>query len=197
MLERRDQMTTINNAAPSSYHSSFQPTGQAANSQEKNGDDSNKIVIEVTPGEDNVDSGDRSQNTAVISITTPNREKEVEVSREQVFNAVGFQVKKNAVGNVVNGSGNGKNPIASAIIADNLDEASLEELAYLKLKTNQIETYARASGNNDTSSDSGNTTNAQDYKDSPAYQMSTAKNAYVKQKYIFSTLDRLDITDKI
>lgn len=194
-------MRQINSLPSSLYYPQYnQANNGVVNANEDDNDDSKKIVIEVTPGDDNVDSGDRSQNTATISITTPNQERKLEVSREQVFTAVERQAKRNVIDNAVNGPGGSSNPVKSAVISNNLESENLEELAYLKVKTNQIETFTAATQNNSSSGstdNSGNTTTAQDYKDSPAYQLNDAKSAYLKQQFVFSTLDRLDISEEI
>lgn len=190
-------MPTINNASTPvqniNYGTLSPKNSQAADSQL---DDSNKIVIEVTPGEDNVDSGDRSQNTAKISITTPNREAEIEVSREQVFNALEIKTKKNAIEQAATGSG-GSSPVKTAAVLKSgiLDEQNIQDIGYLKLKQNQIETYKTATQNNPYTGETSGQDNSSD-SPSPLQQYADAKNAYRKQQFIFSKIDQ-DISEKI
>jgi len=182
---RRFIVTSINSSSPlNSYGSYVAQTGQNASDREN----SKKLVIEVSPGENNVDSGDRSNNTADIKITTPEREINLEVSREQVFNAVERRTYKNLV---TGGDNSGRSLLKAGIVAQSdVDKQDMESLAYLKVKQQQIDVYSQATANSPynggESSQSGGSeqsTGAQQYVD--------AKNSLMKQSFISATIDRL------
>jgi hypothetical protein len=184
-------MTTISGSLPvQAYNYTPQQTGERLNQ-----DDGKKIVIEVKPGEDNVSSGDRSDNTATISITTPNRELEAQISREQLFNVVERRTKQKQIDQVL-GSGSDERSLlkgAIAVESGDFESEDIAELKYLDIKQEQIETYSNATENDpyDTEDDDSS---------EPSYsgqQYYEAKSAYQKQQFVFDTLDRLGISEEV
>ena len=184
-LSMRGAMTTISGSIPSHNLYAYNTT-QA----QENPDDGKKIVIEITPGEDNVESGDRSKNTATVSITTPNNEFEAEISREQVFNAVEKRAYKNILAPAAGGNQSGNNKIKAAIALESgiLDPVDVQNMAHAKIKKDQLATYTNASQGTGNSNSSDSL--------SPLQQMNQANNAYMKQQLIFSTIDRLGFSSQ-
>jgi hypothetical protein len=183
-------MTTINSVSPLTYPSySSSATSSVQTAAQEN---DKKITIEITPGEDNVDSGDRSQNTAVISVTTPENEFQAEVTREGVFDAVERRNDKKLADQALGNDSDDRTLLKAAALqnSEELEPYDIQQAAYLNVKQDQIDTYRTATENsiynNDSSSssqDTNNTSGAQAYNE--------AKNAYMKQEFIFSTLDRV------
>lgn len=183
-------MTTISGSPPVQGNAYYSPPPKT--STVLNQDTEKKIVIEITPGDDNVVSGDRSENTAQISITTPNNEFEAEVSREQFFNAVERRTYKN----MLQQPGDSSSVIKGALVAQSdLDSQDIATFAYLNVKQDQIETYSNATQNSpyntDTSQsdDSSETENWQKYNE--------AKNAYMKSLFVVSKTNSLNFSEKV
>lgn len=136
------------------------------------------LVIEITPSDDNVSSGDRSQNTALINVTTPNKELSTEVSREQFFYAVQKKAYQNAYGQDTDGK----------LTANPYSNPELTSLAFQK---SLAQTYA-ASYSNITSMNSygpgypdyGNAYSTPFANGVAAY--GAAMNSYIKQTLYFS-----------
>ncbi|MCP3943019.1 MAG: hypothetical protein GY710_16240 [Desulfobacteraceae bacterium] len=182
-------MTTISGITPlqgSSYY------GASTKPPQPSQDDQNKIVIEIKPGEDNVSSGDKSQNTAQISITTPDKEMEVQVSREEAFNVVERRTELKMAEEVLGGTSNNNHLIAGALAVKSgaVDSEELEELAYLKVKEDQIQTYANATNDTQQQNNSSQTS-------SPLQQYNDAQNAYMKQQLVFSKIDQSNISEEV
>lgn len=55
------------------------------------------VVIKIQPSEGNVETGDRSSNTAEVSITTPSREASRSVSREQAVDGLDRRVQRRVI----------------------------------------------------------------------------------------------------
>lgn len=187
-------MTTINSVSASTYPSNPAPAVSTVQTEpEENG--KKGITLEITPGENNVDSGDRSQNTAVISLTTPENEFQAEVTREGVFDAIERRHYKNITDQAFGNNDNG-NPLRKAAVVQNSEEIEpqdIQQAAYLNVKQDQIDTYRAATENsiynNDSSSSSSSSQDTYDSSGAQAYN--EAKNAYMKQEFVFSTLDRI------
>ena len=179
-------MTTIQSTFPAQVNTFPVRTPNAAPSS--NDEDPKKVVIEITPGEENVSSGDLSGNTAQISITTPENELEFEVSREQVFNAVERRTYKNILQQP-----SGNRSLRNAALAQQLDDGDLASLAYLNVKQSQIDTYSQATQNNPYTGSSQDSSSSTD----SVQKYNEAKNAYMKQVFVFSTIDRLGISERV
>ncbi len=160
-------------------------------------DDQNKIVIEIKPGEDNVSSGDKSKNTAQISITTPNRELEAEVSREGVFNAVEKRTYRKMANQALGGGQNNNSLIKGALAVKSgvVDKENLEELAYLTVKKDQIQTYSTATQNSPYGTTNTGQQASSTQTSSPLQQYNDAKNSYMKQQFVFSKINGLNISE--
>lgn len=175
-------MTTISGSTPLQGSNCYAPSTKALQPSPvpPSQDDQNKIVIEIKPGEDNVSSGDKSKNTAQISITTPNRELEAEVSREGVFNAVERRTYRKMANQALGGDQDNNSLIKRALAVKSgvVDKENLEELAYLKVKKDQIQTSSTQTS-------------------SPLQQYNDAKNSYMKQQLVFSKIKGLDISESV
>ena len=135
------------------------------------------VVIEITPSEGNVTAGDRSNNSATVSITTPNREASTEISREQFFNGV----ERRALQNTLTGAGGvpQTNP----------------ELAALGFQQSLATTYAASYSNalNPANSSNSSLYSPAPYSSSPANGAALynqAVNTYIKQTLFFSATDQ-------
>ncbi len=182
-------MTTISGPPPiqgNTNYSTPPKTGVSLNQ-----DNEKKIVIEITPGDDNVTSGDRSKNTAQISITTPNNEFEAEVSREQVFNAVERRTYKN----ILQQPGDSPSIIKGALVAQSdLDSEDIATFAYLNVKQDQIETYSNATQNSPYNTETSQSNDSSEPENWQKYN--EAKNAYMKSLFIVSKANSLDFSEK-
>jgi hypothetical protein len=103
--------------------SSFR-TGQENKSS--NDTDNNGVKIEITAGKNNVDSGDRSKNTAEVTITTPNKQTTLEVSREQAFNILDKSLTRNTLSQI-NSPSNNNNTIRKAAISAGINSGQLDQ----------------------------------------------------------------------
>jgi hypothetical protein len=188
------EMTTINSVSSMTYPS--YPTPAISTVQTEPEENEKKgITIEITPGENNVDSGDRSQNTAVISVTTPENEFQAEVTREGVFDAVERRHYK-ILADQVFGNDDNDNTLRKAAVVQNSEEIEpydIQQAAYLNVKQDQIDTYRTATENSIYNDDSNSSSSSSQNDDdlSAAQNYNEAKNAYMKQDFIFSTLDRI------
>ncbi len=164
---------------------------------------SKSVLIEITPGEENVDSGDRSENTARIDITTPNRELSAEVSREGVFDVVERRARKRRLESLAPGDDDGPSRREVLLIKSDEGGQSSQELIMTSLKKEQAEIYAegieRANeiyGETGSSSSSGDGSDTAEANEELAQAFLDAKNAYNKQQFIFSTIDRVGTSIK-
>ncbi len=193
-------MTTISGSTPVSTYNPYSTTGNLNSAQAKEGESDKKLTIEITPGEDNVSSGDKSQNTAQISITTPDKELEFEVNREQVFNAVERRSLKKAV---TQPGDQGLSPLAKAAALESgaLDSQEAQALATAKMTQDKIDTYSKATQQansiygNDDSDDSFDYYSTDD-SNTAVQNVNDARSAYYKQELFFSTLDRIGFGEK-
>lgn len=187
-------MSTINSVSTTTYPSYTSPATSAVRTETEE-NEKKGIIIEITPGENNVDSGDRSQNTASISVTTPENEFQAEVTREGVFDAVERRHYKKLADQVFENDNNGSTLRKAAVVqnSEELEPSDIYQAAYLNVKQDQIETYRTATENSiyndDSSSDSSSSQDTYDSSGAQAYN--EAKNAYMKQEFVFSTLDRI------
>lgn len=175
------------------------PYSNVNNTQNQQVENPQKIVIEVTSGEKNVTSGDRSNNTAQISITTPNRESEFEISREHAFNALEIRAQKKILNQAI-GQPSGNSPLVKrAAIAQSgvVENENLEELAYLKVKKDQVQIAQNVSASNSSGNINEGSSGNSSQTTPPLAQLNEAQDAYMKQQLVFSTIDRLDISQKI
>lgn len=135
------------------------------------------VVIEIKPTEGNVSQGDRSSNSATVSITTPNREASTEITREQFFNGV----ERRALQNSLTGTGGIAQPDP--------------ELAALNFQKSLAQTYAASYTN---SLNPYNSTGSSSYSPAPysaapangAALYNQALDTYVKQTLFFSAADQ-------
>ncbi len=186
-------MTTINSASSTTYPS-YPTTTTSAVRTETEENEKKGITIEITPGENNVDSGDRSQNTAVISVTTPENELQAEVTREQVFDTVERRHYKKLADQALGNDSSDRTLLKAAAVknAEGLEASDIYQAAYLNVKQDQIDTYRTATENSIYNNDSSSSSSSQNNDDlSGAQAYNEAKNAYMKQEFVFSTLDRI------
>jgi hypothetical protein len=185
-------MTTISGSTPIRNIPTNRPFTGAQNQGKA---DSNKIVIEIKPGENNVSSGDKSKNTAQVTIQTPTNEFSAEISREQAVGALERRAIQKTIQAATGGSSGNNAPLKKALLVNSgiLEDDDLANLAYARQKQNQIDIYTQTTQNNQQ-----NTTppdnSSQSQSGLQAYN--DAKKAYAKQTFIFGTIDRLGFSDK-
>ncbi|MCG8688551.1 MAG: hypothetical protein MI892_27015 [Desulfobacterales bacterium] len=147
-----------------------------------------KITVELTPGENNVDSGDRSENTVQLDVTTLNKAFSVEISREGL---VARRHQKNTEKAMEKLSGKTNHPPAVsaylAISSGNADSQNIEDAAMINLSKNKAQAYAMGAGNDSNAGDL-------DTEDETAmmlvHEYNQAAANYRKQQFIFSAPDR-------
>ncbi len=182
------------------------PTTKTASTSPLSASQHSGIVVEISPGADNVSSGDRSQNSAQISISTPNKSIETEISRAQFFDSVERRAQKNiaqAYSGQENNVGGKRKYLAAQSGA--LQNDSVEALATTRLKKNQASAYAASYQKASSFYENPSTTSAtSSSNNSPSYQTNNALNAYnqaqqsaIKQELVFSTIDRLGTDLKV
>jgi len=183
-------MSTISNTLPSYQAVNYNTKTETPEHPIENPDEGNKkIVVEITPGEDNVSSGDRSDNTVNISISTPNREIEAEISRSQVADALYRRTYKNALG-----GNDDNNKLAKAYVAKNSDLESddLATMAYLNHKKDLINVYSQGTSHAQSIyGESGQDSSDSNDNNTAAYQYNQAKNAMNKHAFIAGTIDKI------
>ena len=188
-------MTTISGSTPIQNIPTNRPFTGTQNQGKKN---SNKIVIEIKPGENNVPSGDKSKNAAQVTIQTPTTEFSAEISREQAVGALERRATQKTIQAATGGGGGSSGnsaPLKKALLVNSgsLEDDDLANLAYTRQKQNQIEIYTQTTQNNQQ-----NTTppdnSSQSQSGLQAYN--DAKKAYARQTFIFSTIDRLGFSYK-
>ena len=74
------------------------------------------VVITISPGTDNVTSGDRSENTAQITVETPERSGSTEVAREDVMAGVEVRLQRRTLTQVTGGAP-ASSPLARAALS--------------------------------------------------------------------------------
>lgn len=90
------------------------------------------IELSITPGENNAGPGeDRSQNSVIVELSTPNREVTAEVTREQAVDALerrsNRRLAQQFLGNP--GIGNGPSPLVRAAVAQGAGPDDLQAAA--------------------------------------------------------------------
>ena len=146
--------------------------------------DSYSLVIE--PGENNVAEGDKSNNTATITLTTPKREASVEVSREQAFDFIALRAQRKALLSYLSPQPSGS-PLVKLAVLNNADieQGDVAPLAEELFKRKRLQTYADVV--------TGNTSNNQPGYSAPSTGVdiyNNAVDAYIKQTLFFSRADQ-------
>ena len=149
------------------------------------------VRIDITPGEDNVDTGDRSNNTLEVSVTTANREASTEITREQAANGLETRAQKRAAEQYL-GSNQSLNPLTlRALQQSDVDSGDISEIATLRRQKQLAETYLNASPNN-TPSNTFTPSSPSSGSGSSLYNQ--AVDAYIKQTLFFSAVDKAGST---
>ena len=156
----------------------IQPYSQQAPSAPSPG-----VSIEIRPGENNVDTGDRSQNTLEVEVTTANRQAATEVSREQILGFTENRLQQRALESV---TGNPRsNATAVGILAVQSGAVSSSDINQVATAHNQqqaAQAYLDAASG---SSAPGLQANPGPSTD-PVQLANTAVDAYVRQTLLFS-----------
>ncbi len=136
------------------------------------------VIVEITPGADNVTSGDRSQNTAQITVTTPNNTYSGEVSRAQVVQRSAQKMQMEALG-----ADGGGDAVRNAALLQNgaLGNDTVAATVNGKMQQNMMDTYANAAQKS--SGDNGQE------EQSTAQKYQQASNAYIKQELFFDKVE--------
>jgi len=84
------------------------------------------LSITVTPGSNNVTSGDRSANSVTVNIATPKKEAEVTVTREQAVNKLETRLLKNTLNNTIGHPKSNPDPVKSLLITNAISNSDLD-----------------------------------------------------------------------
>jgi hypothetical protein len=143
---------------------------QTTSSGDSGDEPDNGINLNVSRAEDNVTTGDRSQNSASITLTTPNTTVQTDVTRQQVFNTIEQRNTQNTNNQIVRdaieapgGGQQGPDPLRQALVSNLIESGAFDrETAFdfvetrLAFNTAQRALDAFAPGSTpDTSSNSG------------------------------------------
>lgn len=146
---------------------------------------SSGVVIDIQPSEDNVEIGDRSSNTAEVSITTPSREASRSVSREQAIDGLDRRLQRQVINQLNTSQGISQFALrALQQIDTNFEDIS--EVSTLLHQRELANTYLNASSANSLPNTS-NPDNTAGNNGAAIYN--NAVNAYIKQTLLFSTLE--------
>lgn len=162
-------------------------TGQANSKAAATG-----ISIEIGAGEDNVSSGDRSNNTAELSVTTPNRQVSAEISREQVVNGLESRSQQQAISQLTSANGRqGSNPLTrAALLSSDISGDDLSDIATIRRQRQLLNTYVNATPQNNNTSLNNDASNNATSANKGGSLYNNAVDAYVKQTLFFSGLDK-------
>lgn len=141
-------------------------------------DPAKKVSLEIAPNENNVSSGDKSQNSAQVQLTTPSDEFATELTRQEAVSSIQFRLTQNALdqSGVVNGTDS--NPVRNAALieAGALENETVQNLAEGQQANNLIDTY-QSSAENALYNDQG-------AEESSQQQFNQASEAYIKQSLL-------------
>ena len=149
------------------------------------------LTVEITPNENNTDTGDRSQNSVDVVVTTPNAQRSAEVTREQAVNRLETRLLRNVVG-----GGNTISPAQALLLsqADQLNTDGLEDIYNLRRQQALVSAYLGGSPNNSNSTPSIGLSPNQPA--GPQQLYNNALDAYIKQTIFFSTVERSGFSAK-
>ncbi len=144
------------------------------------------VNIAITPNENNVKTGDKSDNKATVAVTTPNKSGSVEIGREQAVNSYVRHTQINMLKDVSN-INSGASPLTLyALNNSDIDSSDISNLATVNSQKKMAETYVETTkqiNNSQESSGPTNPTEAQDlYK--------KASSAYIKHSLFFAGVDK-------
>lgn len=142
-------------------------------------DPGKKITLEVSPKEGNVESGDKSQNSAQVQLTTPSNEYSTELTREQAVSSVQFRMTQNALDRSGVVEGNNSSPIKKAALVESgaLESDTAQNVVAGRQANAAIDTYQNVADNSIYNDDSDDESAQQKY--------SEASSAYIKQSLFF------------
>ena len=145
------------------------------------------VVIEITPSDENVLSGNRSQNSAEINVTSQNNEFSTEITREQFFNSLERRSYQNAYGSATSSSNLYQNPeTASLAFQQSLSKTYATSYSY----ANNMYSY----GYSTPSPYSSSSIYQSSYSSQSAYgangvaMYNQAMNSYIQQSLFFSAV---------
>lgn len=149
---------------------------------------SKSISLVVVPGEGNVDDGDKSKNTAQITLAAPKKEVSAEISREQAFDFVGLISQRKALLSYLSPQPSGSVPLKIAALKNSgIEKGDAAPLAEELITRKQIQAYYNGVNtliDNDKNSGSNNTAPSNDVD-----LYNKAVDVYIKQTLFFSRLD--------
>lgn len=143
------------------------------------------VVIEIQPSEGNVSDGDRSQNTAEISITTTNNQFAAEVSREQFFNGVERRLTENTLDNALGNSPTSSLPLSPEAAALSFQSSLLQTYSASTQYANNLNAIGTESSPYNASNPSG-PSSQQASNAVAAYN--EAVDSYINQTLFFSAI---------
>ena len=155
------------------------------------------LTLTITPGENNAEPGeDRSDNTALISVTAPNKQVDVEVSREQIADAAQRRAARRAIGILPDAGGVPPFAVAAITQSDSREglQATVVGAAQLVAQRNAAQAalglfndnaFPTSSSNTDNQNSSGGSTAA---GTGPFYDVATQSLAIKQKQAIFAAV---------
>ncbi|GAA5317117.1 MAG: hypothetical protein AseanaTS_23210 [Candidatus Pelagadaptatus aseana] len=143
-----------------------------------------RLSIEITPSEDNVSTGDRSNNSATITLETPNLSISREVTRQEVADNAEDRSQQ-ALARAALGIDQ-PGPVARATLRNaDLDNSDIETLAVARNQQNLANTYLNIAQPDDNTNSGASSSN-------PAVELANeAIDARTRQTLLFSGVERL------
>lgn len=176
-------------------YSQYQAKPNSAPKQATESETENKrLVLEITPGEENDSSGDRSQNTIQFNVQAPNNEFSAELSREQLTERLNNRFTRQAVEGAI-GNDNNSSPIAQDIALQSSAGDTAEAVIQGRQTQNNFDIYTNAVEN----SEDKRTSSAPPQSREQAAEVINTYNGYqqqvIKQDIFFSRVENsgLDI----
>ena len=152
--------------------------------QQVTGTQNNGVTIQVKPSDTNVKSGDRSNNSLEVSVTTEKTQVSTEVSREQALSGLERQLQKRVIDQATGGnSPNTSRLAARAIQNTEINPAKVNDLASVRNQKKLAETYLNVATDTNPSSNSVSSTDG-------AALYNQAINSRIKQTLFFSGAEK-------
>lgn len=143
-------MEQITNSVINNY-SQYQTKPNSAPKQAAESEiDNQRLVLEITAGEENDSEGDRSQNTIQFNVQAPNNEFSAELSREQLVEGLDNRFTRQAVEGAIGTDNNGA-PVAQAVALQSAEEDTVEAVVEGRQAQTTVDTYTNAVENDDSS----------------------------------------------
>jgi len=160
------------------------------------------LSITITPDSNNATSGDKSANSVSVNISTPEKEVDATVTREQAVNKLETRLLKNTLNNAIGNPKSGRpGPVKTLLIADALSNSDIESGGFRETAVDLYSTKltydaAQFALNtfNENSSETFSHTSQSSNSDSENQFVALsnqATNSYIKSTLFFSATDKI------